>query len=825
MEHSEDEIQADSAGSGRPDGVASGIPEHRRTQEALRRSQEELQSVLGSIPDYLWSADIDSQGHVAYRYYSPGVEKITGRPPDFYMLGPERWLSTVHPADMPRIQKALQDIMNGQPLQRTEEYRIILPDGTVRWVRDNVQMRRQEGSTRVDGVVSDITERKETEDALRLSEARLKEALLAAQMGVWEWTVADGALTWDESFYRIAGRDPKLLFPHAEEQAKMFAPESWERLKVAGENSLATGIPFELDLELIRPDGSKRWLIGRGKPWRDALGRITHLRGTVQDITEHARAEDALRASESRYRFLFENNVAAIFCNTLDGGIIDGNEPAARILGYDSPREMMGHKMEDFYWEPERRGELMSRLQAEKSLAGVEVKLRHKDGKPVGVIANLNLMVAPDTDETFVQGTLIDITERKRADQQMRLFEALLSHSRDIILFVRHADGRIVGANQAAIRAYGYSLEELLELSIDDLREADPGGMPRAQMDAAAAEGVLFEAKHKRKDGITFPVEVSSRGSFIEGTLTLLSVVRDITERKRTEEELFLLKHSIDVFYDGAYWTDTDNRFIYVNDAGCKALGYEREELIGKTILDVNPQASPEGLKGVWQRLRSQGFFSMESVHRRKDGSEFPVELVTTYVGFGGREFSCGFARDITKRKRTEGQLQKLSLAVEQSPATVVITDVQGNIEYVNPKFTQLTGYTAEEAMGQNPRILKSGLVPAETYRELWTTVLSGGEWHGEFANKKKNGELYWESASIVPIKDSGGVITHLLAVKEDITERKRAEEERQRSFEQLRALAARLQSIREEERMEFLFQRPSLPSALATSCPSLVLT
>jgi len=581
MEHSEDEIQADSAGSGRPDGVASGIPEHRRTQEALRRSQEELQSVLGSIPDYLWSADIDSQGHVAYRYYSPGVEKITGRPPDFYMLGPERWLSTVHPADMPRIQKALQDIMNGQPLQRTEEYRIILPDGTVRWVRDNVQMRRQEGSTRVDGVVSDITERKETEDALRLSEARLKEALLAAQMGVWEWTVADGALTWDESFYRITGRDPKLLFPQAEEQAKMFAPESWERLKVAGENSLATGIPFELDLELIRPDGSKRWLIGRGKPWRDALGRITHLRGTIQDITE----------------------------------------------------------------------------------------------------------------------------------------------------------------------------------------------------------------------------------------------------RKRTEEELFLLKHSIDVFYDGAYWTDTDNRFIYVNDAGCKALGYEREELIGKTILDVNPQASPEGLKGVWQSLRSQGFFSKESVHRRKDGSEFPVELVATYVGFGGREFSCGFARDITKRKRVEGQLQKLSLAVEQSPATVVITDVQGNIEYVNPKFTQLTGYTAEEAMGQNPRILKSGLVPAETYRELWTTVLSGGEWHGEFANKKKNGELYWESASIVPIKDSGGVITHLLAVKEDITERKRAEEERQRSFEQLRALAARLQSIREEERMEFLFQRPSLPSALATSCPSLVLT
>jgi PAS domain S-box-containing protein len=133
---------------------------------------------------------------------------------------------------------------------------------------------------------------------------------------------------------------------------------------------------------------------------------------------------------------------------------------------------------------------------------------------------------------------------------------------------------------------------------------------------------------------------------------------------------------------------------------------------------------------------------------------------------------------ELRERKQAEDQLRKLSCAVEQSPAIVVITDLNGNIEYVNPKFSRVTGYTREEALGKNPRILKSGELNAEAYEKLWRTITPGGEWRGEFHNKKKNGELYWESAVISPIRNSEGVITHFLAVKEDITERKRAEAE-----------------------------------------------
>ncbi len=146
----------------------------------------------------------------------------------------------------------------------------------------------------------------------------------------------------------------------------------------------------------------------------------------------------------------------------------------------------------------------------------------------------------------------------------------------------------------------------------------------------------------------------------------------------------------------------------------------------------------------------------------------------------------CGISTDITERKRIEDQLRKLSSAVEQSSTTIVITDTNGNIQYANPKFTQLTGYALEEAVGKNPRILKSGKTPPEVYKQLWDAITAGGEWQGEFCNKKKNGEFYWELAHISPLRNSEGAITNFIAFKDDITERKQIEAEQEKLREQL---------------------------------------
>jgi len=141
---------------------------------------------------------------------------------------------------------------------------------------------------------------------------------------------------------------------------------------------------------------------------------------------------------------------------------------------------------------------------------------------------------------------------------------------------------------------------------------------------------------------------------------------------------------------------------------------------------------------------------------------------------------------------RAQQELRKLSRAVEQSPATIVITNLDGAIEYVNPRFIQTTGYTSAEALGQNPRILKAEHTSAQEYKLLWDTIRSGGEWRGEFQNKKKNGDLYWEAATIAPIWNERGEITHFLAVKEDITERKRTQQQLLALQDQLREQAIR---------------------------------
>ena len=213
-----------------------------------------------------------------------------------------------------------------------------------------------------------------------------------------------------------------------------------------------------------------------------------------------------------------------------------------------------------------------------------------------------------------------------------------------------------------------------------------------------------------------------------------------------------------------------------------------KQALEGGWLGGVHPEDAAQRGAAIDTAWETRAPFEMEYRLRRADGEyRWMLDHGAPRYGAGG-EFQgyAGVAVDITERKRSENELRWLTKAVEQSPASVMITDLHGKIEYVNPKFTSLTGYTLDEAVGQNPRILKSGETPAGEYRRLWETVETG-EWRGEFHNRKKNGELYWESASISPIRDAHGRPTHLIAVKEDITDRKRMEAELRAAEERLR--------------------------------------
>ncbi|MFQ5713561.1 MAG: PAS domain-containing sensor histidine kinase [Candidatus Scalinduaceae bacterium] len=298
------------------------------------------------------------------------------------------------------------------------------------------------------------------------------------------------------------------------------------------------------------------------------------------------------------------------------------------------------------------------------------------------------------------------------------------------------------------------------------------------------------ESLHK-KAHLTLESEIrkeESKALISELEIAKNALMQEIKKRKHMEH---MLRESEEKFreittsaQDAIIMLSNDERISYWNKASERIFGYSSEETVGENLqqLIIPERFRERHLKG-FERFKTTGVGNMigktvEVAAVRKDGAEIPIELSLSAVKIRGKWNAIGIIRDITKRKKAEEQIHKLSHAIEQSPSTVLITDTEGNIEYVNPKFTQLTGYTFEEAIGKNPRILKSGKTPPDEYERLWKIITSGGEWRGEFCNKKKNKELYWESASISPIKNSEGIITHFIAVKENITERKMAEKE-----------------------------------------------
>jgi len=268
-------------------------------------------------------------------------------------------------------------------------------------------------------------------------------------------------------------------------------------------------------------------------------------------------------------------------------------------------------------------------------------------------------------------------------------------------------------------------------------------------------------------------------------------------EAQRDYEQRF--RHTLESIDLAAVALNREGIVTFCNDYFLGMTGWHRNEVVGKHWLDKFVPDDMEGeVEQVITHMNDPDSFPshFENQVRTRNGS---LRLIawnnTLSYGPDGQVIGVtGIGEDITEQRRAEEELRKLFQAMEQSPSIVLITNKQGLIEYVNPKFTEVSGYSAEEVLGQNPRILKSGETTTDEYASLWQTVANGGVWRGEFHNRRKNGELYWESAAISAIRNPEGEITHFLAVKEDITERKRLEEEveqRNRELARSQALAA----------------------------------
>jgi PAS domain S-box-containing protein len=263
----------------------------------------------------------------------------------------------------------------------------------------------------------------------------------------------------------------------------------------------------------------------------------------------------------------------------------------------------------------------------------------------------------------------------------------------------------------------------------------------------------------------------------------------DITGQKEAEQALRAERDRAQGYLDTVeamiVALDTDGRITLANRKTCEILGYGENELIGNDWFTtcLPPSEESETVRNIFRQLLAGDSHSFEYIEhsvRAHSGAERLIAwhnsvLLDTQKNVVGI-LSAG--EDITQRKQAEEDLRKLHRAVDQSPAIVVITDAEGNTEYVNPAFSKITGFNATEIQGKNPRILQSFVTPDEEYESIWKSITGGMQWFGEYQNRKKNGEYYWESTSISPVRDSNGNISNFLAVKEDITGLKQREEQ-----------------------------------------------
>ncbi len=262
-------------------------------------------------------------------------------------------------------------------------------------------------------------------------------------------------------------------------------------------------------------------------------------------------------------------------------------------------------------------------------------------------------------------------------------------------------------------------------------------------------------------------------------------------KRKRRAKEIDNdYKSILDASNDIIFIISQTGKQLYFNNQLNTLLGYNNNDLIGKLFINFIPKSEVSKYSEMFKNaISSDQIITFETFALHKNGKQIPVEVTGKTLVHNGESVVIGTTRDITKRKKAEQEIRKLSIAIEQSHSTIVITDASGNIEFANPYFTKTTGYTFDEAKGQNPRILKSDHTTKEEYVKLWDTIVSGETWQGEFLNVKKNKETYWEKAIISAVKDENGKISNFIAIKEDITARKKTEQaliESEKKFREL---------------------------------------
>lgn len=636
--------------------------------------------------------------------------------------------SITHPDDLDTDLNFVRQVLNGEIPNYQMEKRYFCKNNSLIWIQLNVSLvRKNDGSPKyLIAQIQNITQKKHTEQDLKESEKKYR--LIADNMGNMV-TVTDLNLNLtyvSPSVESILGYTPDEYLNAGLNQ--IITPESMKEIIPIYEEEMQLELSGEanqnrsriIEIQVYKKDRTLTWLELTSSFIRDKNQHVVGILSVSHDIIE--RKNNRLELMQRvRMEELF-NDISFRFVSgsylETDGLINSALERLGIFTGVDRV----------YVFQFENNGVLMSNTH-EWCNEGIEPQIENLQQLPVDVFPwwmdKLNKL------ETIVYENIEDLPLEAAAEQEILEEQDIIS----ILVLPMVSEGKLNGF-------------------------------------------VGFDSVKHKKAWIDHDVKIlNTLSDLISGEIARTKRMKElIVAKQKAEENQNKFKKLSNLTFEGILITD-NGIVIDINNSFLKLSGYSSKDLIGKNIVEL---AVPEKyLPVISKNMKKQHALPYEIEMIRNDGTLIPVEIESRCIMEENSESTARVTavRDITWRKTTEKEISKLKLAVEQSANTIVITDVNGNIEYVNPKFTEISGYTKDEVRGKNPRILNAGTQPKEYYAEMWKTISAGNTWKGLFNNKKKNGELFWEQVTITPIKNETAEIIHFLAIKEDITALKENEQ------------------------------------------------
>jgi PAS domain S-box-containing protein len=586
--------------------------------------------------------------------------------------------------------------------------------------------------------------------------------------------------------------------------------------------------------------GIERLLDIKKTPMVDASGNVEFVVCTAQDITEEYEAREELTTALNFNESLIDNSPMGIIVYDKSGQCILTNDAAVSIIGAPEKQAILNQNANDIEsWKNTGMHKaFMDSLQSGVH-KHITTELLSTYNKRVWL--DCRFIPINYKKQNHIMLILEDITENKKHEEnirknleQQKLMSRVAFNLNTLRDFEQNMNStlRLIGEYAGVSRVYIFRDNENGKLTSNVFEWCNKGIKPQAEnlqnisydedvypwREIITKEGKVHTdsvetlppkirkilEKQNIKSILALPLyifgEYKGFIGFDENTrnklwpaeevefLKIIShIIANTYERKiigdnlRESEERF--KKISSNAQDGIILINHQGKVSYWNDAAENIFGFTKEEIIGENmhkmlVSQENYKAFKKNIPAFAKTGKGNLGKNIELQAFTKDRTRIDIELSLSSLKIKGNWHALGIVRDITERKKAETQLKTLSKAVENASAMIVITDPEATIQYVNKKFTDVTGYTPDEVVGKNPNILSTKLLPDEFYQDLWETIKSGKEWQGEFINKRKNGDVYYESALISSITNRKGEILHFIGIKNDITQEKKAKEE-----------------------------------------------